>query len=182
MSSRSTCVSYNCWRLTFTTKRQSPSLVKPSVGVPLLLAASRSLKSFSFSAISAAMSLSVWTWLILASVLICFTRSAAQEQHSNTHTTSFCLTRRILCSYSRFKRVLQNTNPWGQLGQTGCPSCHPTNSVNPTKKFKALMLTDRPHPVLVHQVRNGRHVLYACCPLQVLTMLTCQIYHKAVVT
>jgi len=40
-------------------KEKLPSLVRPSADVPLLLAASRSLKSFSFSAISAAMSLSV---------------------------------------------------------------------------------------------------------------------------
>jgi len=40
-------------------KIQSPSLVKPSVGVPLLLTASSSLKSISFSAMSAAISLSV---------------------------------------------------------------------------------------------------------------------------
>jgi len=63
-------------------KIQSPSLVKPSVGVPLLLTASSSLKSISFSAMSAAISLSVWTWLILASVLICFTRSATEQQHT----------------------------------------------------------------------------------------------------
>lgn len=63
-------------------KIQSPSLVKPSVGVPLLLTASSSLKSISFSAMSAAISLSVWMWLILASVLICFTRSAAEQQHT----------------------------------------------------------------------------------------------------